>query len=136
MNAPKPSPPDAPTPVSSAPIWFPQWEQGLQQGALLPIHKRQYRVAILRYLRFLKETYQPATVETARAFMMQMEAKRLLGRCLLERWKQALNWFFKQGQQQAVPVGCARRSHRDSETLRRTWAATGGNAGSCAPVAR
>ncbi len=120
MNAPKPSPPDAPTPVSSSPIWFPQWEQALQRGALVPIHKRQYRVAILRYLRFLKETHQPATVETAHAFMMQMEASGLLGRSLLERWKQALNWFFKQGQRHNEKVGTALRAVREDRTTR--WA--------------
>ena len=55
------------------PIWrsnhrrfgFPQWSDALQQVRLPPIHRQQYRLALIRYLRFCKETRQQATVDSA-----------------------------------------------------------------------
>lgn len=88
----------------SRPIWFPQWNDVLQQLRLPPLHRQQYRQALIRYLRFCREHRQQATVESARAFMTEVEAQRTLGRTLLARWKEAINWFFTEGRKQE-PVG-------------------------------
>jgi hypothetical protein len=53
-------------PRQSQAIWFPQWSDSLQQLRLPPIHRQQYRLALIRYLRFCKETRQQVTVNSAR----------------------------------------------------------------------
>jgi len=81
-------------------VWFPHWSDSLDRLRLPPIHRQQYRLALIRYLRFCKETRQQATVDSARAFMEQIEAQRTLGATMLARWKEALNWFFTEGRKQ------------------------------------
>jgi len=78
-------------------VWFPQWSDSLQRLKLPPIHRQQYRLALIRYLRFCKETRQQATVDSARAFMDEIAAQRTLGATMLLRWKEAINWFFTEG---------------------------------------
>jgi hypothetical protein len=72
---------------------------------LPPLRRQQYRLALIRYLQFCKQTHQQATVESARQFMETVHAKRLLGVSLLATWKEALNWFFKEGQKQSSRTG-------------------------------
>jgi len=91
-------------------IWFPHWSDSLHQWKLPPILRQQYRLALIRYLRFCKDTRQPATVDSARTFMEQIEAQRTLGRTMLIRWKEAINWFFTEGQKQGRPVGLDHRA--------------------------
>ena len=79
-------------------IWFPQWSDSLHQLRLPPIHRQQYRLALIRYLRFCKETRQQATVDSARAFMDEIAAQRTLSATMLGRWKEAINWFLTEGQ--------------------------------------
>ena len=97
-------------------IWFPNWPAAFQRLALRPIQRQQQRLAIIRYLRFCKETRQRATVDSARAFIAAMEEKRLLSQSLLAEWKAALRWFFIEGQKQ--PVGLDRRASRIVQTER------------------
>lgn len=81
-------------------VWFPQWPEHLQRLRLPPIHRQQYRLAIIRYLKFCKETRQQATVSSARAFMESVHDQRLLSHTIFGRWKEAINWFFIEGQKQ------------------------------------
>ena len=57
-------------------VWFPHWSDSLHRLKLPPIHRQQYQLALIRYLRFCKETRQQATVDSARAFM---EVDRAIG---------------------------------------------------------
>jgi integrase len=50
--------------------------------------RERYRVALLQYLRFCKESRQRATVASARAFMQQIEGQRRLGVSQLARQPQ------------------------------------------------
>ena len=85
--------------MASAPtaIWFPGWAEKLQQLRLPALIGRRYRLAIIRYLRFCKQSQQQATVESARQFIREVEEDRRLGRTQLEHWREALRWFFKEG---------------------------------------
>lgn len=65
---------------SSTAVWFPDWSEKLQEVRLPAAIQQRYRLAIIRYLQFCKQTRQQATVESARAFMEQTEAQRMLGR--------------------------------------------------------
>jgi hypothetical protein len=50
---------------------------------------------LVEFLRFCKQTRQPATVASARQFMAEMETQRRLSEAELARWKGAVNWFFR-----------------------------------------
>jgi hypothetical protein len=101
------------SPQSEKPaVWFPQRSTALQQLRLPRLRRQQYRLALIRHLHYCKQTHQPATVESARQFMETVRAKRLLGVSLLATWKEALNWFFREGQKSPgrLPVGSGRRA--------------------------
>jgi integron integrase len=83
-------------PAQTDAVWFPNWSEALRDLRLPPIHRHQYQVGIIRFLRFCKETRQPATVASARAFIKQVEGERTLSASMLGRWKDALNWFFRE----------------------------------------
>jgi hypothetical protein len=86
---------------SSQAIWFPSWGEKLQQVRLPAVIRQRYRLTIIRYLKFCKQSRQQATVESARQFMYEVEAARQLGKTQLEHWKEALRWFFREGGKQA-----------------------------------
>ena len=88
------------------PVWFPQWADVLPQLRLPPLHQRQYRTALIQYLRFCKQTGQRATVASARAFMQEVTDNRRLAASQLDIWKEALNWFFREG---GKPAGTGSR---------------------------
>jgi hypothetical protein len=76
-------------------VWFPQWAEVLARVRLKDLERQAYRSAIMDYLGFCKRSRQRATVESARKFMEQVEARRRLGVSQLATWKAALNWFFR-----------------------------------------
>jgi integron integrase len=88
---------------SHSTVWFPQWAEALRELQLSPVRRQQYRVGLIRYLRFCKQTRQQATVESARLFMKEVESQRLLSLSMLATWKEALNWFFTTGRRQTEP---------------------------------
>lgn len=82
------------------PVWFPQWAEALPQLRLPALRQQQYRYGIIQYLRFCKQTGQRATVASARDFIQDVAANRRLAVSQLAVWKEALNWFFKEGAKQ------------------------------------
>jgi integron integrase len=84
------------TSSSSSGVWFPQWAEGLARAGLKDIERRTYRLAIGQFLLFCRRSRQRATVESARAFMAQVEAKRQLSGSQMATWKAGLNWFFRE----------------------------------------
>jgi len=95
-------PSSAPSPARA--VWFPRWAEVLQREDLAPESRELYRVALLQYLRFCKESRQRATLDSARQFMQQQEAKRRLDAAGLAEWKAALNWFFRAAKQPTAPA--------------------------------
>ena len=86
--------------IHHPPVWFPGWADALQRERLPALVRQQYRLALIRYLRFCKESRQRATVDSARQFMQEVEAQRQLGKSQLANWKAALNWFFEEAGKQ------------------------------------
>lgn len=84
------------TSSSSRSVWFPNWLAVLDQSSLPSLTRKHYQSAIFQYLRFLKQTRQRASHESARQFLEQCREKRLLADEMYERWRQALWWFFQQ----------------------------------------
>ena len=64
---------------ASRAVWFPQWPDALRQLHLPSLRQKQYQLALIRYLKFCKETRQQATVASAREFMAHIheECRRL-----------------------------------------------------------
>ncbi|MGP8022233.1 MAG: integron integrase [Limisphaerales bacterium] len=77
-------------------MWFPQWAEVLAGARLKDIERRTYWLAIGRFLAFCRRARQRATVESARAFMAEVQTRRQLGISQTAAWKEGLNWFFRQ----------------------------------------
>lgn len=105
-------------------VWFPSWPEALRQLRLPALRQQQYRLALIRYLRFCKQTRQPATVESARAFMETIHAQRMLSPSMLATWKEALNWFFKEAEKQDVVVAAVPAAVRRTTRAPGTGATT------------
>jgi Phage integrase, N-terminal SAM-like domain len=82
------------TSSSSSGVWFPQWAEALAGARLKDIERRTYRLAISQFLLFCRRSRQRATLESARAFMAQVQAGGRLGVSQTAAWKAGLNWFF------------------------------------------
>lgn len=105
-----------PTFARRKPVWFPAWPDALRQLRLPALRQQEYRLALIRYLRFCKETRQRATIESARAFIESVQEQRMLSLSMLATWKEALNWFFKEAGKQtgvaaAVPAAKSCLTH-------------------------
>ena len=94
----------SPTPRA---IWFPEWAEVLQEVDLPQWTRAQYRAALLQFLRFCKQTRQAATVTSARQFIQDRQAQRLLSEPNRVLWQDALNWFFREAGRQGRPIGSA-----------------------------
>ena len=84
------------TSTSASGVWFPRWAEVLTRARLRDIERRTYWLAISRFLAFCKRSRQRATLESARAFMAEIQAGRQLGVSQTATWKEGLNWFFRQ----------------------------------------
>jgi hypothetical protein len=103
---------------SSQGVWFPHWAEVLVQARLKDLEQRAYRSAIMEYLVFCKRARQRATVESARKFMEQIEARRRLGVSQLASWKAALNWFFRAAKSSPPHPGMMPPSQRATPCVR------------------
>jgi hypothetical protein len=103
---------------SSQGVWFPQWAEVLTRVRLKDLERRAYRSAIMDYLGFCKRSRQRATVESARKFMEQVEARRRLGVSQLASWKAALNWFFRTAKSSPANPGMVPASQRATPCVR------------------
>ena len=79
---------------STSGVWFPKWAEALAQARLRDFERQAYRLAIFEYLRFCKHSRQRASIDSARAFMQQVEDRRQVRVSQLSVWKSGLNWFF------------------------------------------
>ena len=103
---------------SSQGVWFPQWAEVLARVRLKDLERRAYRSAIRDYLGFCKRSRQRATVESARKFMEQVEARRRFGVSQLATWKAGLNWFFRAAKSSTPKSGMAHASQRGTPCVR------------------
>jgi integron integrase len=99
-------------------VWFPQWAEVLARVRLKDLERRAYRSAIMEYLSFCKRSRQRATVDSARKFMEQVEARHRLGVSQLATWKAGLNWFFRAAKSSTPKSGMAHTSQRGTPCVR------------------
>ncbi|WP_185693186.1 integron integrase [Puniceicoccus vermicola] len=74
---------------------FPRWAEVLEKQRLSDSEKQSYRITIQWYLGDLKKRRQRATVGSARLFIEARIRERKPEEWIVERWREALNWFFK-----------------------------------------
>lgn len=100
-------------------IWFPQWAEVLQQTDLPGWKRTHYHAALLQFLRFCKQTRQGATVTSARQFILERQAQRLLSEPTRVIWQEALNWFFREaGRRQRAIAEAPGRTPPDAKAAR------------------
>ncbi len=104
-------------------IHFPRWAEVLA-GVDLPKKDREaFKVTIRWYLSWCRREATGCSVESARAFIAWAEAEKGPSEWVLERWREAIRWFFVSAKAQSEPVadgsdsgaaGSAGESHRGS----------------------
>ena len=91
---------DAPTSSPTRTLTFPEWPAALRADASLTAGLREsYRLTLQRFGQFCRERGAGATVALAREYveLARLEQAPRPGR--LQEWKDALNWFFRKGQE-------------------------------------
>ena len=77
-------------------VSFPKWSETLAEAPLGAEVRNRHRIIINWFLGYLKREHQPATVQTAQAFVKHLLQTRQPGDWQVEQWRQGLNWFFKE----------------------------------------
>jgi len=75
-------------------IQFSNWESALAGSGFHEGKQRSFTITIRWYLGWLKRRRELATCANARQFIAEMEACRQPEAWMVDRWKQALRWFF------------------------------------------
>jgi hypothetical protein len=78
-------------------VIFPNWREVLNQAPLSEAVRGGYSLAIGGCLDYCRHNGLSAAVESARGYMADAQRRKLARNPQL--WKQALNWFFKEGRQ-------------------------------------
>jgi len=95
-------------------FYFKNWQESLAEADLTENHRKSHRYTIIGYLAYLKERGELATLENARAFIESKMRRERPEEWMAQRWREALNWFFKN-----APV----KRQRDSRRKQRAKAA-------------
>ena len=75
---------------------FKEWPIVLDKDNNISAGERQsFTITIRWYLRFCKQSGCRADFESARAFIAMVEEEKRPGEWVLERWKEAIRWFFR-----------------------------------------
>ena len=82
-------------------IDFPIWDTVLEASDLGE-KRKSYGITIRWYLKWCKDRQQVVTAQTAREFMLWAEKLKEPRPFVLESWKSALRWFFREASQQAA----------------------------------
>lgn len=68
--------------------------------------QESHKITVIRYLAWLRRQSQLATVESAREFVREVEGEGILDEESIERLREGIRWFFRNG---------SRRKQRQSE---------------------
>ena len=83
-------------------IQFRQWPEVLARTNLPEHQKASWAITLRWYLNFCRRGRAGVTVQSARDFIAWAEQEKHPEPWQLESWKEALNWFFREGKQQVV----------------------------------
>lgn len=94
-------------------IHFPNWQSVLECDAALSEKERgAYRITIRWFLSYCRKVQRPANKEQAFAFIDEASEQKQPTDWVLERWKEAINWFFRHAPKEGVDT---RRSEQQAE---------------------
>lgn len=90
-------------------FYFQNWQEALAGEP----NGDAYAITIRWYLSYLRQTGEGATLESARRFIEDAIADKRPGDWVAQRWKDALNWFFRHApvRREAVELTDGRRRH-------------------------
>src|SRR5215831_15153748 len=88
--------------VAMPAVIFAHWREVLNGLALSQAARAGYALAISGYLDYCRLNGVSVTLETARGYMSDAERRGLVHNPKL--WKEALNWFFKEGRRSSGAV--------------------------------
>ena len=83
-------------------LHFPRWVEVLESSSMLPKVKKNYKVTLFWYLGWCREQATGCSVDSARAFVEWAREEKGANDWQVNQWKKAIQWFFVQGQQQAL----------------------------------
>lgn len=81
----------------SPPLHFPGWGAMLAASDLTPTEKAGYGITIRWYLSFCRRGRVAVDHDSAREFIRRAEQEKRPAEGRLERWREALRWFFRTG---------------------------------------
>lgn len=82
-------------------VHFPRWAEVLSSSDLAPTLQNAYKITIRWYLSWCSRNSTGCTVESARAFIDWAESEKHPNDWTLERWREAIRWFFKAAKAQS-----------------------------------
>jgi hypothetical protein len=90
-------------------FYFQNWQEALAGEP----NGDAYAITIRWYLSYLRQTGEGATLESARRFIEDAIADKRPGEWVAQRWKDALNWFFRHApvRREAAELTDGRRRH-------------------------
>jgi integron integrase len=82
---------------------FPDWPEVLAHAALSPTHREGYAITLRWYLSFCRRGRVPVDHASARQFIVWAVEQKHPEPWKLERWKDAIRWFFRTGYARRLP---------------------------------
>jgi len=76
-------------------FYFKHWQAALAKEPLSENLKRAYQYILIGYLSYLRQQKTGASIGSARAYIRQKIAEKRPASWQAQRWKDALNWWFK-----------------------------------------
>src|SRR5215471_16469625 len=100
-------------------VIFTHWREVLNGLSLSQTARAGYALAISGYLDYCRLNGVSVTLETARGYLSDAERRRLVHHPKL--WKEALNWFFKEGRRSSGILPPGMPSLGQADTGRTPW---------------
>lgn len=87
-------------------LHFPRWAEILEQTAELSEAERKgYRVTLRWYLGWCRKRSKGCSIESARSFVEWAREEKSASNWMVERWREAIRWFFRSGEMKTVRDG-------------------------------
>ncbi len=116
----EPEKPAGAVPFPTVPtVIFTHWREELNRAKLGGGARSGYALAITGYLEYCRRNGLSVSAETARAYMADVERRRLARNP--ELWREGLNWFFREGRQRLGLQPAGVPSLGQADTGRTGW---------------
>ena len=88
--------------MSAKLLHFPRWAEVLKNSSMPEKVKENHRIILLWYLGWCQKRNFGCSVDSARAFIEWAEQEKDASDWQVEKWKEAVQWYFVTGKQQAL----------------------------------